>query len=94
MNQGYKVCGVRYDAERNRAEHYIATTVEELIPSSGSKYIQSYTVDGFKAINRKEKYLVTGTPCQIDSLEDISRNSIAKIILCCLISSVMVFHLW
>ena len=67
LGQGYKVCGVRYDAEKNRTEHYIATTVEELIPSAGSKYIQSYTVDGFKAINRKEKYLVTGTPCQIDS---------------------------
>ena len=67
LGQGYKVCGVRYDAEKNRAEHYIATTVEKLIPSAGSKYIQSYTVDGFKAINRKEKYLVTGTPCQIDS---------------------------
>lgn len=67
LEQGYKVCGVRYDADKNRAEHYIATTVEELIPSIGSKYIQSYTVDGFKAIDRKQKYLVTGTPCQIDS---------------------------
>lgn len=67
MRQGYKVCGVRYNAETERAEHYIASTVEELIPSIGSKYIQSYTFDGFKAINRKEKYLVTGTPCQIDS---------------------------
>ena len=67
LSQGYKVCGVRYDAAKNRAEHYIATTVEELIQSAGSKYIQSYTVDGFKAIKRKEKYLVTGTPCQIDS---------------------------
>lgn len=67
INQGYKVCGVRYNAERNQAEHYIATTVEELIQSIGSKYIQSYTVDGLKAIDRKEKYLVTGTPCQIDS---------------------------
>ena len=67
IDKGYKVCGVRYNPESNRAEHYIATTVEELIPSIGSKYIQSYTVDGFKAINRKEKYLVTGTPCQIDS---------------------------
>ena len=67
LGQGYKVCGVRYDADKNRTEHYIATTVEELIPSAGSKYIQSYTVNGFKAINRKEKYLVTGTPCQIDS---------------------------
>lgn len=67
LSQGYKVCGVRYDAAKNRAEHYIATNVEELIQSAGSKYIQSYTVDGFKAIKRKEKYLVTGTPCQIDS---------------------------
>lgn len=67
INQGNKVCGVRYNAELNRAEHYIATTIEELLPSCGSKYIQSYTVDGFKSINRKEKYLVTGTPCQIDS---------------------------
>lgn len=67
LGQCYKVCGVRYDAGKNRAEHYIATTVEELIPSVGSKYIQSYTVDSFKAIDRQEKYLVTGTPCQIDS---------------------------
>lgn len=64
---GFKVVGCRYNAEQNQAEHYIASTVEELIPSIGSKYIQSYTVDGFKQINRKEKYLVTGTPCQIDS---------------------------
>ena len=74
VNQGYKVCGVRYDANKNRAEHYIATTVEKLIPSIGSKYIQSYTVDGFKAINRKEKYLVTGTPCQIDSFRRYIRK--------------------
>lgn len=67
INQGNKVCGVRYNTTKNRAEHYIATNIEELLPSCGSKYIQSYTVDGFKSINRKEKYLVTGTPCQIDS---------------------------
>lgn len=74
IRQGYKVCGVRYNVETNRAEHYIATTIEELIPSIGSKYIQSYTVDGFKAINRKEKYLVTGTPCQIDSFRRYIRK--------------------
>lgn len=67
IENGYKACAVRYNPEFARAEHYIATTVEELIPSIGSKYIQSYTINGFKSINRKEKYLVTGTPCQIDS---------------------------
>lgn len=74
ISQGYKVCGVKYDAEKARAEHYIATTVEELIPSIGSKYIQSYTVDGLKAIDRKQKYLVTGTPCQIDSFRRYIRK--------------------
>ena len=67
IEKDYKLCGCRYNAEAGRAEHYIATTPEEAIQSIGSKYIQSYTVDGFKAINRKEKYIVTGTPCQIDS---------------------------
>lgn len=67
LEEGFKVCGVRYNAEENRAEHYIATTIEELIPSTGSKYIQSYTVNGFNAIDRNQKYLVTGTPCQMDS---------------------------
>ncbi len=67
VGQGYRAVMVRYSAERNRAEHYVATTVEELLPSMGSKYIQSYTLDGLKAIDRKKKYLVTGTPCQIDS---------------------------
>lgn len=67
IEQGYKVCGVRYNPDMNCAEHYIATTVEQLLPSIGSKYIQSYTTNGFRSINRAQKYLVTGTPCQIDS---------------------------
>lgn len=67
LNQGYKVCAVKYNPTNQRAEHYIASSEQEFMPSIGSKYVQSYTVDGFKPINRKEKYLVTGTPCQIDS---------------------------
>lgn len=67
LSDGYKVCAVKYNPEKYQAEHYIASTVEELIPSIGSKYIQSYTLDGFRSIKRNEKYLVTGTPCQIDS---------------------------
>ncbi len=67
LRDGYKLCGVRYDAHSNKAVHYVASTPEEWIPSMGSKYIQSYTVDAFSAIDRKEYFLVTGTPCQIDS---------------------------
>ena len=68
LGKGYKVCAVRFNADKNQAEHYIATTVEELIPSIGSKYIQSNPLEGLRKIDRKQKYLVTGTPCQIDSL--------------------------
>lgn len=68
IKKGYKAVGCRYNVSQQRAEHYIATTVEEFVQSIGSKYIQSYTADAFKKIDKKhEKYLVTGTPCQIDS---------------------------
>ena len=67
LKKGYKVCGVRYNPDRNRAEHYVSENIDELLHSVGSKYMQSYTFDAFKSINRKDKYLVTGTPCQIDS---------------------------
>lgn len=75
IEQGYKAVGCRYDVRQQRAEHYIATTVEEFIASIGSKYIQSYTVEAFRQVERKgQKYLVVGTPCQIDSFRRMSRR--------------------
>lgn len=68
IEKGYKACGVRYDTKKNRAEHFVATTIEKFRQSIGSKYIQSYTLDGFKQFNRTDKFFVTGTPCQIDSI--------------------------
>ncbi len=84
ISEGGKVCGVRYNAEKNIAEHYVASTIEELIPSIGSKYIQSYTPDGFadiiKDLRAAKKngenpvFLVTGSPCQIDSFRRYIQN--------------------
>ena len=74
LKEGYKVCSVRYNVDKEIAEHYISETEAELEQSVGSKYIQSYTVDGFGAISRAEKYLVTGTPCQIDSFRRYIRR--------------------
>lgn len=74
INQGYKVLGVKYDTHADRAVHYVAETAEGAKATIGSKYIQSYTIDGLKSINRKEKYLVTGTPCQIDSFRRYIRK--------------------
>lgn len=75
IESGYNAVGCRYDIKEQRAEHFIATTVEEFLPSIGSKYIQSYTEDAFKQIKLKgQKYLVTGTPCQIDSFRRMIRR--------------------
>lgn len=68
IEKGYKAIGCRYNIETQRAEHFVATTIEEYAQSIGSKYIQSFTEEAFKQIDRKQKYFVTGTPCQIDSL--------------------------
>ncbi len=65
---GYKVCGVRYDVENHRAIHFIAENLEDLSLSLGSKYLQSETVFAFNRFDKQQKYLVFGTPCQIDSL--------------------------
>ena len=74
LENGYEVCAVKYDSLKQRAEHYIATNEEELMLSIGSKYIQSYTVDAFRNIKKNKKYLVTGTPCQIDSFRRYIRK--------------------
>lgn len=75
IEKGYHAVGCRYDIKEQRAEHYIATTVEEFVQSIGSKYIQSYTEEAFKQIKRKgQKYLVTGTPCQVDSFRRMIRK--------------------
>ena len=68
LAKSYKVIAVRYNAERQRAEHYVVETEEELVQSMGSKYIQSYPEEAFHSIKKGEKYLVTGTPCQIASM--------------------------
>ena len=75
IEEGYQAVGCRYDIKEQRAEHYIATTVEEFVQSIGSKYIQSYTEEAFKQVKRKgQKYLITGTPCQIDSFRRMIRK--------------------
>lgn len=74
LSQGYKVVAVRYNVSHKRAEHYVANSLDEFNASKGSKYIQSYTLEGLRGINRKEKFLVTGTPCQIDSFRRYIRR--------------------
>lgn len=67
LENGYKFCGAKYNAELNRVEHYIARNEKELEQSRGSKYLQSFTSEAFSNLRKNEKYVVVGTPCQIAS---------------------------
>ena len=68
IQHGYSFCGVKYNVEKDRAEHYVTDSMEGLRQGIGSKYIQSYTLTGFSQFEKGKKYFVVGTPCQIASL--------------------------
>lgn len=71
IRQGYKVVGVAYDYEEEKAVTRVATKIDELEQFKGSKYFQSYTIDAFKEIvvdKTDQKYAIFGTPCQIYGL--------------------------
>lgn len=74
LSQGYKVLAVRYNAEKQEAEHYVANSETELIASMGSKYIQSNPAEAFRSMKKEERYLVIGTPCQIASMRRYVRQ--------------------
>ena len=74
QKDGYEVIGVRYNAEMQRAEHFIATSAEDLLKTTGSKYIQSYTLDAFLKIQKSKKCFITGTPCQIASIRRLIKR--------------------
>lgn len=74
LQRGYKICGVRYNYEKQIPEHYIARNEEELKASAGSKYLQSDTIGGFAEIDIHDKHVVIGTPCQIASFRRYIRR--------------------
>ena len=68
FEKGYKICGCIFDAQNDACKHIIAKTPEDLEVMKTSKYLQSNTVEAFAQFKKDEKYLVIGTPCQIDGL--------------------------
>lgn len=73
LQQGYLLVGVRYDSEKNIACHFVTDNLKDFKQTLNSKYIPSYTVEGFSGLMDGQKYAVFGTPCQIDSLRRWAR---------------------
>lgn len=68
IKNNYSVCGVIYDYKLNRAKHVVVDKEKDLKLIQGSKYIQSYTPNGFTTLKSEEKYIIIGSPCQIYGL--------------------------
>lgn len=74
ISQGYSICAVRYNYELKRAEHFIFSSIDDLQFATGSKYLQSFTVDAIASLDWvKGKYVIVGTPCMISSMRRLSK---------------------
>lgn len=76
ISRGYRVLGCAYDLDTNKAKSVVVSSKDDLDQFYGSKYIQSYTVEGFVQIlkdNSDQKYAIFGTPCQIYAFSQTSK---------------------
>ena len=74
LQQGYKIVGVTYDCEKDVAKHIVIDHEEQIRQITGSKYIQSYTLEALNQLGTKQKYVFIGTPCQIYSMRQYIRK--------------------
>lgn len=65
----FEICGVEYDYNNNNAKHIIINDIEGVEKISKSKYLPSYTEEGFRKLKKDKKTIVFATPCQIYGLK-------------------------
>ncbi len=73
LEEEKRVCGCVYNYEKHRAEHKVIDKIQDLEETKGSKYIQSFTQDGFSQIFDGNEWVVFGTPCQIAAIDKYAR---------------------
>ncbi|MBD5272036.1 MAG: 4Fe-4S binding protein [Bacteroides sp.] len=74
LEESYKVCGVTYNPDIEAAEHILIDAKENLYRIQGTKYIPSNPLPAYDKINLKNKYIIFGLPCQIDSLRRYAKR--------------------
>jgi len=71
ITKGYKIIGVAYNYDKNRAEAVMIENLKDLEKLKGSKYIQANTMPCYRdlldraEVYLNERYIVFGTPCQV-----------------------------
>ena len=74
LQESKQVVACIYNYDNNKAEHVLINTIDGLQKTKGSKYIQSYTYDGFSRIYDGKEYIIVGTPCQIASISLVAKQ--------------------
>lgn len=70
IEMNYTVIGCTYDNVNNIAKHIVIDSMDKISLLSGSKYLQSYTLNAFEKIQGIKKGVIFGTPCQIASIDN------------------------
>lgn len=68
LKNDFEVCGVEYDYNSNKAKHIIVSDKNGVQRISKSKYMPSYTEEGFRQLKKDKKTIVFAAPCQIYGL--------------------------
>ena len=69
LKNDFPIIGCTYDVEKGFAKHIKIEEYIDVTKLDGSKYIQSFTKEGFEKLKFMNKGIVIGTPCQIASVD-------------------------
>lgn len=103
LRSGYSVIGCTYNIKHDLAEHIIINDKKnsDINKISGSKYIQSSTIDAFNNISnlKNSKLLFIGTPCQAAAFRMLCnyysiKDSMILDFVCTGVSSVLLWHIF
>ena len=74
IENGWSVCGVTYNSQKECAEHIVVENIENLKRIQGSKYLQSACEPAFREIIAKDSAIIFGTPCQISGIDAVLKK--------------------
>lgn len=77
QSKGYRLAGAVFASDFRSVKHVIPGTVEGLLDTVGSKYVQSNASPVLRHIfnSIKEKYVFFGTPCQVAGMRRLLESS-------------------
>lgn len=74
IKKGYTIVGTVWDLAERGVKHTCIKDLDSLELLRKSKYVQSYTPEVFQKISKEEKFVIIGTPCQIQGFYNIYGN--------------------